>query len=305
MGISDWGITSWPLPLEAQTILQEDNPCPFTAANLEDRLTANTKLEHPRSLLVGLFSYYYDSTINSLAANISAPYPKTNLARYTWAEDYHLIVPKYLNQVALHIKNKLAPLVDENLPNNETFTYEIHCDTSPLADRYIAYLAGLGFYGENHCLIHPQLGSYVVIGSLLTNLDLPADTPLQQTCLGCKKCIKACPGQALGDTHFKFNQCKSYLTQKKDELSEIEKNIIAKTPLIFGCDVCQEVCPHNQGIPNTTIQEFQKITPFLDTSALTELTNKEFKATYGTRAFSWRGKKILLRNDEIIKKDFL
>ena len=184
---------------------------------------------------------------------------------------------------------------------NTSAQFSIHCDTSPLADRYMAYLAGLGFYGKNNCFISPKWGSYVMIGTILTTLEFEPNTPLGQSCMGCNRCITACLGQCLGHDEFKYDTCKSYLTQKKGDLTNEEETIIRKTPLVFGCDVCQEVCPHNQSIPATPIPEFQRIEPYIDINELETLTNKEFKAKYGNRAFSWRGKKILMRNQEITK----
>ena len=277
LNIYEFGITSWPLPENAKSILYESNPCPFTAANVEERLLGTT-LFTPKSAIVCLFPYYVEHKDPS------------NLSRYTWATDYHLVINEYLKK-----------LIEKLQKMNTDAQFSIHCDTSPLADRYMAYLAGLGFYGKNNCFISPKWGSYVVIGTILTTLELEPDTPLTQSCMGCNRCITACLGQCLGHDEFKFDTCKSYLTQKKGELTSEEEHIIAKTPLVFGCDVCQEVCPHNKDIPTTPIPEFQSVEPYIDIDELDSLTNKEFKAKYGHRAFSWRGKKILMRNQEIIE----
>ena len=277
LNIYEFGITSWPLPENAKSILYESNPCPFTAANVEERLLG-TSLFTPKSAIVCLFPYYVEHKDPS------------NLSRYTWATDYHLVINEYLKK-----------LIEKLQIMNTDAQFSIHCDTSPLADRYMAYLAGLGFYGKNNCFISPKWGSYVVIGTILTTLELEPNTPLTQSCMGCNRCITACLGQCLGHDEFKFDTCKSYLTQKKGELSSEEEHIIAKTPLVFGCDVCQEVCPHNKDIPTTPIPEFQSVEPYIDIDELDSLTNKEFKAKYGQRAFSWRGKKILIRNQEIIE----
>lgn len=275
--IYEFGIAPWPLPENAKTILYETNPCPFTAADVEERLLGTTEFT-PKSAIVCLFPYYVEHTGPS------------NLSRYTWGTDYHLVINEYLEKLIEKLQKK-----------NTSAQFSKHCDTSPLADRYMAYLAGLGFYGKNNCFISPKWGSYVVIGTILTTLELKPNTPLNQSCMGCNRCITACLGQCLGHEEFKYNTCKSYLTQKKGKLTDQEQHIIAKTPLLFGCDVCQEVCPHNQGIPTTPILEFQQIEPHIDINELEMLTNKEFKAKYGHRAFSWRGKKILLRNQEIIE----
>ena len=277
LNIYEFGITSWPLPENAKSILYESNPCPFTAANVEERLLGTT-LFTPKSAIVCLFPYYVEHKDPS------------NLSRYTWATDYHLVINEYLKK-----------LIEKLQIINTDAQFSIHCDTSPLADRYMAYLAGLGFYGKNNCFISPKWGSYVVIGTILTTLELEPDTPLTQSCMECNRCITACLGQCLGHDEFKFDTCKSYLTQKKGELTSEEEHIIAKTPLVFGCDVCQEVCPHNKDIPTTPIPEFQSVEPYIDIDELDSLTNKEFKAKYGHRAFSWRGKKILIRNQEIIE----
>ena len=277
LNIYEFGVASWPLPENAKSILYESNPCPFTAANVEERLLG-TSLFTPKSAIVCLFPYYVEHKDPS------------NLSRYTWATDYHLVINEYLKK-----------LIEKLQIMNTDAQFSIHCDTSPLADRYMAYLAGLGFYGKNNCFISPKWGSYVVIGTILTTLELEPDTPLTQSCMECNRCITACLGQCLGHDEFKFDTCKSYLTQKKGELTSEEEHIIAKTPLVFGCDVCQEVCPHNKDISTTPIPEFQSVEPYIDIDELDSLTNKEFKAKYGHRAFSWRGKKILMRNQEIIE----
>ncbi len=276
--IYEVGVAPWPLPDNAKDILYESEPCPFTAAHIEDRLLGTSEFI-PKSAIVCLFPYYVDHKSRS------------NLARYTWATDYHLVINEYLEKLI----KKLQKI-------NTSAQFSIHCDTSPLADRYMAYLAGLGFYGKNNCFISTKWGSYVVIGTILTTLELEPNMPLNQSCMECNRCIKACLGQCLGHDEFKYDTCKSYLTQKKGDLTKEEKTIISKTPLVFGCDVCQEVCPHNRDIPTTPIPEFQQIEPFIEINELEALTNKEFKAKYGNRAFAWRGKKILMRNQTIIEK---
>ena len=275
--IYEFGIAPWPLPENAKTILYETNPCPFTAADVEERLLGTTEFT-PKSAIVCLFPYYVEHNGPS------------NLSRYTWGTDYHLVINEYLEK-----------LIEKLQKMNTSAQFSIHCDTSPLADRYMAYLAGLGFYGKNNCFISPKWGSYVMIGTILTTLEFEPNTPLGQSCMGCNRCITACLGQCLGHDGFKYDTCKSYLTQKKGDLTNEEETIIRKTPLVFGCDVCQEVCPHNQNIPTTPIPEFQHVEPYIDINELEALTNKEFKAKYGNRAFSWRGKKILIRNQNIIE----
>ena len=182
LNIYEYGVTSWPLPENAKSILYESNPCPFTAANVEERLLG-TSLFTPKSAIVCLFPYYVEHKDPS------------NLSRYTWATDYHLVINEYLKK-----------LIEKLQIINTDAQFSIHCDTSPLADRYMAYLAGLGFYGKNNCFISPKWGSYVVIGTILTTLELEPNTPLNQSCMGCNRCITACLGQCLGHDEFKYEK---------------------------------------------------------------------------------------------------
>lgn len=274
------GIAPFPIPAEHYAEEVPESQCPFEVGDYADKLNGGSRNIHLKTAVVVLFPYY--RKFNG----------RVNLARYTWGEDYHLFAVDYLQ--------KLQSFLEVNVPTTSKLEYEIHVDTSPLADRHIAYLAGLGFWGKNKCLINDIYGSYFFIGSLLTSLNFPIDMPLNRTCYACNKCINNCLGNALNEKFLDYKKCKSYLTQKKGELTSEEIKIIAKDDIIFGCDICQDVCPHNRDITETPLPEFADITPFLEIENLMNLSNKQFKEIYGHKSFAWRGKTTLIRNHQYI-----
>ncbi|MCT4586161.1 MAG: tRNA epoxyqueuosine(34) reductase QueG [Peptostreptococcaceae bacterium] len=252
----------------------------FEKKEFEEKINPFLTMEDCMSIIVGIFPYY------SKALNGG------NLSNYCKVADYHSVV-----------KNLFIDYIDKIKTKYLDFDYKIFTDNGPLIDRYLAYKAGLGFFGLNNSLINDDYGSYIFIGYMLTSLELEEDYPLNKECFKCKKCIKYCPGNALKEKYdSNYDICASYITQKKGELKEVEKQIINKSKKIFGCDVCQEICFHNRNIKETRIREFKEnIKINLQEDELINLSNKEYKRKYKDRAFSWRSKKILLRNIELIK----
>jgi epoxyqueuosine reductase len=252
----------------------------FEEKEIKKRIDPTLTMENVQSVIVCLFPYY------------AGEEKRANVAKYTYALDYHII-----------IRDKLEMMGDFLAKQVTGFEYKVFVDNGPLVDRYLAYLAGLGFYGLNNHIITDTYGSYVTIGYMLTNHPFEADKPLGRTCRQCGQCIKACPGKIiLGDFKMDPRGCKSYLTQKKGELTAEEINTITKTELIFGCDTCQDVCPHNSQTVLSNIREFQDhIIHQLHYEELISISNKEFIRRYGNRAFSWRGRKLLVRNFQYLK----
>lgn len=225
------------------------------------------------SVLVALFPYY------------AGEHAGANLSRYAWAPDYHVTVRRLLTPIADTIR--------ERDPLAET---EVLVDNHPLPERKLAQQAGLGFIGRNGCLIHPLYGSYVFIGLIRTSLELEADAPCVGECMGCNACVEACPSGALG-AGFDRLRCLSDLTQKRGALTPEETALFLRGSLIWGCDRCQEVCPHNKDLPLTPLAAFsEKLKPRLTLEELDLLSDRAFRRTYGGYAFSWRGIKPLLRN---------
>ncbi len=218
-------------------------------------------------------------------------YGEGNLSVYAYSADYHAVARKKLGQICEFI-----------LANTSAKEAECFADIGPSVDKNLAYSAGLGFYGKNTLIINPRLGSYFFIGYVLTDLPLEEDKPLPDTCLGCGRCVSACPGNAL-DGGFKLERCASHINQKKGELTDGEKAILRSSGYAFGCDICQRVCPHNRELPSPMPEFLENRIYNLSEDMFVGLSNKEFKERYGGYAFSWRGKGVLLRNISVLNEN--
>lgn len=248
---------------------------------LENRINPKNTMENCKSIIVCAFPYYIGDKEDS------------NLSKYCYGKDYHIVAKQKMEQVTEYLAQKI-----------KGFEYKMFVDNGPLVDRYLAYLSGIGYFGINNNIITDEYGSYVFIGYIMNNYEFTPDEPLEKTCIKCGKCVEYCPGNAiLGNFEMNPRRCLSYITQKKEELSEEERNMLSSSNKVFGCDICQEVCPHNKHIPVTEIKEFFEDTMInLKYDDIDTMSNKEFKRRYGDRAFSWRGRKIIKRNMDILRE---
>ncbi len=271
LGISAVGICD-ALPDTDLLVRLQSTKTPFVC-DAQNRIAPTQVLADAQSVIMCAFSY----------AN---PAPeKTNLSRYVWVKDYHSVVVSYL-------KRLLATLQTYN-PQTQGYVFT---DSSPLCDKALAYRAGLGYFGKNSLLIHPQFGSFFFIGGIVTNLKLEADTPLADDCAGCTACEKACPARICTSGKLDGYKCISYLQQKKGALTAQEAALIVKSGSAWGCDICQNVCPKNRNIPQTTLAEFLEIDAFLPP----QMTKEAFCSNYKDRAFYWRGYQTLRRNLDLL-----
>lgn len=155
------------------------------------------------------------------------------IARYARGRDYHDFIKKRLRRLI----QELRPLVPDH-------RFRACVDTAPVCERELAGLAGLGWIGKNTMLIHPERGSWMLLGVILTTLDLGETVTIPDYCGTCTRCIDACPTQAISDHSVDATRCISYLTIEHREA--IDHRLHAGIgDWILGCDVCQEVCPHN------------------------------------------------------------
>lgn len=248
------------------------------------------RLQAPRSVIVAAFPYY-------------AGEREGNLSVYARGLDYHIGVMKRLQSACAALK--------EVMPDAQ---FVPGTDNSPLPEVQAACLAGIGMIGQHGLLICPPYGSYVFLGTILTDvpLDLKNEAGPSVRCMGCGKCIEACPAGALrnenGIITLEASVCYSSLTQKKGELTSDQAKMLAEHPYIWGCDLCQNACPYNQNVAISPLSELTGQTeaaPYLrdlTPEQLEDLTEETFREKYGNRAFAWRGLQVLKRNLNLHKK---
>jgi epoxyqueuosine reductase len=219
------------------------------------------------------------------------------ISRYAWArEDYHDAVLRRLRNVEDELRRLLGSNERGSLAN-ESLQLRSYVDTGPLVERVYAKYAGIGWIGKNTCIINQKLGSWFFLGVILTSLDvkkpevetndsaqneLAADLPAPDRCGTCTRCIAACPTQAItAPGVLDARLCISYLTiEKRGEIPDKLRAEMGRH--IFGCDICQDVCPWNRKAPMTSAPEFQPreglVNPALDW--LAEMQPEEFREVF-------------------------
>ena len=209
-------------------------------------------------------------------------------ARASWGEDYHFILSRRMEALINYIKEEVQ---------DEDSRFKPMVDTGELIDVRVAERAGIGFVGKNGLLITKEFGSYVYLGELITNIEFPTDEMVDYGCGDCTRCVDFCPtGALLGDGRMNAMKCLSYQTQTKGFMPQEFRKKIGH--VIYGCDICQQVCPYNKGKDFHLHPEMEpsveETHPLL--KPLVTISNKEFKERFGKMAGSWRGKKPLQRN---------
>jgi epoxyqueuosine reductase len=208
-----------------------------------------------RSVIVCALNYntaHPYSTEAASSASADAGPLRGWISRYAWGDDYHEVMWEKLNVLAAALKEKFP----------EPFTARAYADTGPVAERIFAKHAGLGWLGKNTLLLNETHGSWLFLGVILTSLDLdpslgPVESPPPDLCGNCRQCLDACPTSALVEPYvLDARRCISYLTiELRGSIPEEFRGPIGWQ--VYGCDICQDVCPFNRSAPTSSLPEFQ------------------------------------------------
>jgi epoxyqueuosine reductase len=227
----------------------------WMARTADRRADVREVLPDGRSVIVTATLYNTDRPYTD-----AQPEEVARVSRYAWGDDYHDV-----------IKTRLDALVEWMRANADApFDAKAYVDTGPVQERVYAQYAGLGWIGKNTCLINPEIGSWLFLGEIISTLALEPDTQGLEQCGTCTRCIEACPTGALVDAGvLDSNRCLSYATIELR--SAIPEHIRpAMGGHIYGCDICQEVCPYNQPAPHSRDGSWQPRTG-LDAPRLIDL----------------------------------
>jgi epoxyqueuosine reductase len=254
----------------------------YLSANTELRKNPETLLENAKSVISVILNYYPSEIL---------PDEEFRISKYAYGQDYHLVMMDKLQRLVVELK-KHYPEV-----NTRTFT-----DTAPVFERYFAMTAGLGFIGRNTCLINKDFGSWVFIGGIIIDEESDYDIDVPTNCGSCNKCIVACPGNALSENGLDANKCISYHTiENRGTLPSVMAAKISNQ--LFGCDICQDVCPYNSGAIASSNGDFDVLPSIrtLNPEDLKQLSNREFQRRFNKTSLLRAGRKKIVENWELLR----
>ena len=236
-------------------------------------------------------------SVISCGLNFNTDYPYSTecgdndkgwIARYAWGEDYHDVIKERLGELRSYIRSLAT-----GEPEMRSYV-----DTGPVLERNYAKYAGIGWVGKNTCLINQEMGSWIFIGEIITELELEYDSPAPERCGTCTRCIDECPTGAIRAPYeLDSRLCISYLTiELKDKIPEELRSLSGNH--VFGCDICQDVCPWNRRADTTSEAAFGPRDGLFnpELSTLASLSAREFRSLFKGSAVKRTKRKGLLRN---------
>ncbi|KPL57802.1 tRNA epoxyqueuosine(34) reductase QueG [Rossellomorea vietnamensis] len=255
----------------------------FEEKDIEKRVDPSLIFGQPKSIIA--IALAYPSKMKN------APQSKRGerrgiFCRASWGTDYHHVLRDRFSKLEEYIVSRVPQA-----------RFKSMVDTGELVDRAVAERAGIGWSGKNCSIITPEFGSYVYLGEMVTNLPFAPDTPMEDQCGTCNKCVDVCPtGALIEGGQLDSRKCIAFLTQTKGFLADEYRVKLGNR--LYGCDTCQTVCPENKGMDFHFHEEMEPdpeiAKPLL--KPLLTIGNREFKEKYGHVSGSWRGKKPIQRN---------
>lgn len=262
--------------------IQQGNHCGMNwlCRRINERL--NPALLMPGALSVAVFA------INYYQPSEEPENPECALiSRYAWGKDYHAIIGEKLKQIAARL--------NENIPGIKCGCY---VDTSPVMEKYWAVQSGVGWQGKHTIIISPESGSWIFLGVMLIDKPLIYDTPIESRCGDCDLCLKACPTGALSEPGvLDARKCISYWTiENKNQ--KIPANVSGKmNPYIYGCDICQNVCPWNHMLRKTSAEKsFFPVRMSFTREELHHMSESEFESIFSGSTIARNGLRRLRQN---------
>ena len=257
----------------------------YLARRFDERTDVTTYMPGAKSVICVAVNYHVN--LEQPADNVRAG----RIARYALGDDYHE-----------HIKTRLHQLADWLRATALGAETRCSVDTAPVMEKELAARAGIGWIGKNTCVINPEIGSWLLLGEIITDIELPADNPAVDRCGTCRRCIDACPtGAITAEYQLDARKCISYLTI--EHRGEIEVKLKSQiSDWLFGCDICQDVCPWNSKAPAAIAEVLQPRFPSgtLDVDEVLAWTDSDYRSNLRHSAMKRVKLPVLQRNACIV-----
>jgi epoxyqueuosine reductase len=263
----------------------------YLARRFDERSDPGTYLPGARTVVCVAMNYH--AQLEPVPAEDRQHHAR--IARYALGDDYHEIIK--------HRLYELADWIRDEVPGAET---RCGVDTAPIMEKELAARAGVGWVGKNTCLINEHLGSWLLLAEVITTLDLPIDEPAIDRCGSCRRCIDACPtGAITAPYQLDARRCISYLTIELADQPIAPEFHQPMGEWLYGCDICQDVCPWNHKVPDTTDPALKPQLPTgtIDLRQLLAWGRDEYNAAFRHSAIKRVKLPVLLQNARIVREN--